>query len=163
MFCRQKHLPKCRRRFVKNWWRLFDQKLNIPSSSDYPIMFKFCEFVAQTLNMELQIEFYSSDVSFCNGNTKFPIETSIFLHGFLPSSFFMFPLLLLTVLVQNTSCNSLPTTFTTMWQILNKIEWSELHKIGIFWQKPGYYVNHFWYTVSAILKEVLYVKQIMML
>ena len=36
-------------------------------------------------------------------------------------------------------------------------------KFGSFWQKSGYYVNHFWYIVSAILKQVLHVKQIMML
>ena len=38
----QKHVPKWRRRFVKNSWRLFVKKLKILSSLDYPKMFKFC-------------------------------------------------------------------------------------------------------------------------
>ena len=33
----------------------------------------------------------------------------------------------------------------------------------IFDKKHAYYVNHFWYIAGAILKEVLHVKQIMML
>ena len=64
-------------------------------------------------------------------------------------------------------CNSLLIAFTTSWRNLNKIWWSELHKIWIFLtKKPAHffkYVNHLWYIVSAILKEVLHVKQIMML
>ena len=35
--------------------------------------------------------------------------------------------------------------------------------VDLFDKKPAYYVNHFWYIVSAILKEVLHVKQITML
>ena len=41
-FSYKKHVQKWRRRFVKNSWRLFVKKLKILSSSDYPIMLKFC-------------------------------------------------------------------------------------------------------------------------
>ena len=54
----------------------FVEKLKILSSSDYPIMVKFCKPVAQTLIKDLQMTFQTSDVSICNGNMKYPIETS---------------------------------------------------------------------------------------
>ena len=34
--------------------------------------------MAQTLAKELQMAFQTSDVSICNGNIKYPIETSTF-------------------------------------------------------------------------------------
>ena len=114
--------------------------------------------------MELQMEFQTSDVNICNGNKKYPIGTSTFYKDFLCWSSFIFTLLLLTVYVQSIICNSLLTMFTTAWQNLNKIGWSQLHKIWIFFdKKPAYFVNHFWYFVSAGLIEVLCVKQVMML
>ena len=45
------------------------------------------------------------------GNTL--LENQFFLHGYFCSCSFMFPLLLLTVFVQNTICNSLLTLFIT--------------------------------------------------
>ena len=70
-----------------------------------------------------------SDVSIFNGNKKYPIGTStFFLHGILRSSSFKFPLLLLTVSVEN-------TIFTTNWQNLNKNGWFELHKLTKFLTK----------------------------
>ena len=56
----------------------FVKNLKLSSISDYPIMFKFCKPVAQTLIKELQMTFQTSDVSICNGNIKYPIETSTF-------------------------------------------------------------------------------------
>ena len=41
-------------------------------------MFKFCYPVAQTLIMELQMTFQTSDVSISNRNMKYPIEKSTF-------------------------------------------------------------------------------------
>ena len=41
-------------------------------------IFKFCKPVAQTLIKELQMTFQTSNVSICNGNMKYPIETSAF-------------------------------------------------------------------------------------
>ena len=76
---------------------------------------------------------------------------------------FSFPLLLLPVKVQNNICNSLLTILTTSLQNLNKIGRSELNKIWIYLTKPVYYAKQFWNIVSAILKEVLHVKQFMML
>ena len=56
----------------------FVKKLKILSSSDYLKMFKFCLPVAETHIKELQMTFQTSDVSICNGNMKYPIETSTF-------------------------------------------------------------------------------------
>ena len=58
-------------------------------------MFKFCKLAAKTPIMELQIEFQTSDVRICNGSKKYFIGRT-FLHGFLSSSSFTFPLLSLT-------------------------------------------------------------------
>ena len=41
-------------------------------------MFKFYKPVAQTLIKELKMTFQTSDVSICNDNIKYPIETSTF-------------------------------------------------------------------------------------
>ena len=54
------------------------KKLKILSGSDYPIVFKFCLPVAQTLIKELQMTFQTYDVNIWNGNMKYPIETSTF-------------------------------------------------------------------------------------
>ena len=120
---------------VKNSWCLFVKKLKILSSSDYPKLFKICYPVAQTLTKELQMTFQTVDVSICNSNMKYPIEASTFSHLILRSSSFMFPLLLITVEVKNTICNSLITMFTTSWRNLIKIGWSELYKIWAFFTK----------------------------
>ena len=50
----------------------------------------------------------------------------------------MFPLLLITVEVKNTICNSLITMFTTSWRNLIKIGWSELYKILSFLTKSRF-------------------------
>ena len=41
-------------------------------------MFKFCYPVAQTLIKELQMTFQTSDVSICNDDMEYPIETPTF-------------------------------------------------------------------------------------
>ena len=80
------------------------------------------------------------------------------------SKIIMFLLLKLTVEVENTISNSLLTIFNTSWQYLNKIKWSKLHKMWNFFdKKPVYYFYYFWNIASASLKEVLHVKQLMML
>ena len=51
----------------------------------------------------------------------------------------MFPLILITVEVKNTICNSLITMFTTSWRNLIKIGWSELElykMLSFFYKKP---------------------------
>ena len=61
-----------------------------------------------------------------------------FSHLILRSSSFMFPLLLITVEVKNTICNSLITMFTTSWRNLIKIGWSELYKMLSFFTKSRF-------------------------
>ena len=56
-----------------------------------------------------------------------------FLHGFMFKLFHDF-IAVANRRSSNTICNSLLTIFTTIWQNLNKLGWSELHKIWIFWQ-----------------------------
>ena len=65
----------------------------------------------------------------CNGNKKYTTGTWTYYTDLCIQT--IFPLLLLTVQVQNKICNSLLTIFTKSWQNLNKIRWSELHKIWI--------------------------------
>ena len=91
-------------------------------------------FGAQTLIKELQMTFQTSDVSICNGN-EIPYRNINFSHLILRSSSFMFPLLLITVEVKNTICNSLITMLTTSWRNLIKIGWSEPYKILSFFTK----------------------------
>ena len=85
---------------------------------------------------------------------EIPYQNTIFSHLILRSSSFMFPLLLITVEVKNTVCNSFITMFTTGWGNLIKIGWSELYKILSFFTKSRFTCYPFWYIVSAILKEV---------
>ena len=68
-------------------------------------------------------------------------EHQFFTLNFVRSSSSMFILLLLIVEVQNTICNSLITSNSR--RNLNKIGWSKLHKIGSFFTKAVYDVNHF--------------------
>ena len=77
---------------------------------------------------ELQMIFQTSDTSICNGNIK-PYRYINVLHYILCSSSFMFPLLLLAMKIQKYSCNSSINIFKVSWWNLNKIGWSELHKI----------------------------------
>ena len=105
--------------------------------------------------MELQIKFQTSNVSICKGNKKYPIGNQLF------TRLFAFKLFHVSIAVANSILSKyyllFLTNFTTSWQNLNKIRWSEPHKIWIFLTKNLHnYVNHFWY--SAILKEVLHVK-----
>ena len=76
----------------------------------------------------------------------------------------MFPLLLITVEVKNTICNSLITMFTTSWRNLIKIGWSELYKILSFFfffflQKAVSHVNHSDISLAPFWKRFLQVKQ----
>ena len=89
------------------------------------------------------MEFQTFDVSICNANKKDPIETSTFLHGFCVQGYFMFSLLLLTVDVQNTICNSLLTIVTTSWQNLNTLDDSNYKNLNLFDIKPVYNVSYF--------------------
>ena len=70
-----------------------------------------------------------------NGISDFRCQHLHVLDRLLRSRFFIFPLLLLTVEVQNTICNSLLTIVTTSLQNLNKIGWCQLHKICIYLTK----------------------------
>ena len=97
------------------------KKLKLSSSSDYPIMFKFCYPVAQTLIKELQMTFQTSDVSICQRQYQIPYRNINFSHLILRSSSFIIPLLLITVEVKNTNCYSLITMFTTSWRNLIEI------------------------------------------
>ena len=117
--------------------------------------------------MELQMEFQATDLSICNGNKKYLIGTSIFTWIFAFKLFHVF-IAVASSLSSKYYLQFLTNYFTTSLQNLNKIGWSERHKIWIFLTtttttKPGYYVNQFYYIVNAILKEVLPVKQISML
>ena len=68
---------------------------------------------------------------------EIPNRNINFSHLILCSSSFMFPLLLITVEVKNTICNSLITMFITSCRNLIKIGWSELYKIlSFFYKKP---------------------------
>ena len=72
---------------------------------------------------------------------EIPYRNINFSHLILRSSSIMFPLLLITVEVKNTICNSLITMFTTSWRNLIKIGWSELQNFEFFFfffLKPFY-------------------------
>ena len=69
---------------------------------------------------------------------EIPYRNIDFSHLILRSSSFMFPLLLITVEVKNTICNSLITMFTTSWRNLIKTGWSELYKILSFFTKSRF-------------------------
>ena len=69
---------------------------------------------------------------------QIPYRNINFSHLILRSSSFVFPLLLITVEVKNTICNSLITMFTTSWRNLIKIGWSELYKILSFFTKSRF-------------------------
>ena len=56
----------------------FVTRFKISGSLEYPIMFKFCYQVAQTLITELHMTFQTFNVSFCNGSKILPIRISIF-------------------------------------------------------------------------------------
>ena len=71
----------------------------------------------------------------------------------------MFLLLLITVEVKNTMCNSLITMFTTSWRNLIKIGWSELYKILSFLQKAISNVKHSDISLAPFWKSFLQVKQ----
>ena len=58
-----------------------------------------------------------------------------FSHLILRSSSFMFPLLLITVEVKNTICNSLITMFSTSWQIWSKSDDPNYTKVWTFFTK----------------------------
>ena len=76
----------------------------------------------------------------------------------------MFPLLLITEEVKNTTCNSLITMFTTSWRNLIKIGWSELYKIlSFFIQKAVSHVNHSDISLAPFWKRFLQVNNFMML
>ena len=84
------------------------------------------------------------------------------LHGFLRSSCVIFPLLLVKVVAQCTIYNSLLTIFTTSWQNLKKI--GSTHNFDLFDKKKTvYFVYHFFNIDGAILKEVLRMKELMIL
>ena len=91
----------------------------------------------------------TSNVSIGNGNIKYPIGSWT-----VYSISSMFPLLLLTLEVKNTICNSLINICTMSWCNLNKIWWSKLHKIWSILTKSCFACQPFWHIVGAILKEV---------
>ena len=119
--------------------------------------------MAQTHIKELQMTFQTSDVSICNGNMKYPIYRNInFSHLMLRSSSFMFPLLLITVEVKNTICNSLITIY--VYHKLAKFDqnWMirTIHNFEVFFlQKAVSHVNHSDISLAPFWKRFLQVKQ----
>ena len=71
----------------------------------------------------------------------------------------MFLLLLITVEVKTTLCNSLITMFTTSWRNSIKIGWSKLYIILSFLQKAVSHVKHSDISWAPFWKRFLQVKQ----
>ena len=115
--------------------------------------------MAQTLIKELQMIFQTSNVSICNGNMKYPIETSVF-HTILRSSSFMFPLLLITVEVKNTIYNSLKNY---VYHKLAKFDQNQMirniQNFELFYEKPFSHVKHSDMSLAPFWKRFLQVKQ----
>ena len=128
--------------------------------------------MAQTPIKELQVTFQTPDVSICNCNMKYPIETSTF-HIYFAFQLFHVSIAIDNVEVKNTISNSLISMFTTSWRNLIKIGWSELYKILSFvfvlffvfvfvfvlLQKAVSHVNHSDISLAPFWKRFLQVKQ----
>ena len=108
----------------------------------------------------IKMEFHTSDVCISNCYKKYPIGTSIL------TRIFAFKLFHVSIGVANSIsskyyfffCYSLLTIFTTNWQNLNKIRWSETHKIWIFLPKDldtMLTISDFWKRLSVKQKWCL--------
>ena len=103
--------------------------------------------------------FQTSDVSICNGNIKIPYWNINFSHLILRSSSFMFLLLLITVEVKNTICNSFITMFTQAGEIWSKSDDPNYTKFWAFLQKAVSNVKHSDILLAPFWKRFLQVKQ----
>ena len=91
--------------------------------------------MVQTLNKEFQMIFLASDANICNGYMKYHIRTSTFHVRFCVQALPFSIAIAYCPKVQNNIYNCLIIMFTTSWRNLNKIGWSELHKMWCFMTK----------------------------
>ena len=118
-------------------------------------LFAFIRLVGSaiyTFNLVTQMIFQTSGVSIGNGNKKDSLGTSIFFKLNLMLKFFH-----ATVAVVKIGSRKyyLQYLYHKLMKFEQKIEWSELQKIGTFWQKPSTLLTILNITLAPVWKQFL--------
>ena len=152
LFLATKHLPKWRRRFVKNSWSLFVKKLTILSCLDCLIMFKFLLACGTyTYQGIYKMTFQTSDVSINTGNMKYPIEHQLFTLNFA------FKLIHVSIAIDNCRSPKYYLWFLNnyVYHKLNKIEWARtIQYLELYDKKPFTMLTISDISLAPFFKEV---------